>query len=67
MGQTHPYSHLTPHLPSGALISLPVLISVFGSVILQFLFQLAIFFRIRQQDYYQPPEAFAGDDDDQDY
>lgn len=35
MGQTAPYKHLTPHLPSGSLISLPVLTSVLGSVVVQ--------------------------------
>ena len=34
MGQTAPYSHLTPHLPSGSLISFPVLVSVLGSVVI---------------------------------
>lgn len=35
MGQTEPYRSLTPHLPSGALISFPVLTSVFGSILIQ--------------------------------
>ena len=30
MGQTSAYNYLTPHLPSGSLISIPVLTSVMG-------------------------------------
>jgi len=35
MGQTEAYKSLTPHLPAGSLLSLPVLSSVLGSVIIQ--------------------------------
>lgn len=34
MGYTGPYKNLTQHLPSGALISLPVLTSVLGQVVI---------------------------------
>jgi cation-transporting ATPase 13A3/4/5 len=36
MGQTEAYKTLTPHLPAGSLLSLPVLTSVLGSVVIQF-------------------------------
>ena len=35
MGQTESYKTLTPHLPSGSLLSIPVLTSVIGSAIIQ--------------------------------
>lgn len=35
MGQTESYKTLTPHLPSGSLLSLPVLTSVIGSAFIQ--------------------------------
>ncbi len=34
MSYTEPFSTLTPHLPAGSLLSLPVLTSVIGSVII---------------------------------
>ncbi len=43
MGWTGPYKELTKHLPDGSLISLPVLVSVIGSVLIQFGAQLFIF------------------------
>ena len=38
MGHTAPYKHLTPHLPSKSLLSLPVLTSIIGQTIIQFAF-----------------------------
>jgi len=35
MGQTEAYKTLTPHLPAGSLLSIPVLTSVIGSVVIQ--------------------------------
>lgn len=37
MGETGPYKKLSKYLPAGALISLPVLSSVLGSIVIQFL------------------------------
>ena len=34
MGQTEAYKTLTPHLPAASLLSLPVLTSVLGSVVI---------------------------------
>jgi cation-transporting P-type ATPase 13A2 len=53
MGQTEPYRHLTPHLPSGALISLPVLASVIGSILIQFGFQAFMFFFVTWWTFYK--------------
>jgi hypothetical protein len=57
MGQTAPYKHLTPHLPSGALISLPVMVSVLGSVVIQGTFQIFMFYFVSWWSFYEPPIA----------
>lgn len=54
MGSTEAYKTLTPHLPSGSLLSLPVLVSVFGSVLIQTFFQVSLFFYIRFWPFYTP-------------
>lgn len=38
MGWTGPFQRLTSQRPPGSLLSLPVLCSVFGAVIIQFMF-----------------------------
>jgi len=52
MGWTGAYDKLTHHLPEGSLISLPVLISVFGSVAIQFAGQLFIFILLHTASQY---------------
>jgi cation-transporting ATPase 13A2 len=54
MGFTEAYKHLTPHLPSASLVSVPVLASVLGNVVIQMVFQLFMFFYIRTWDFYEP-------------
>jgi cation-transporting ATPase 13A3/4/5 len=54
MGQTEAYKTLTPHLPAGSLLSLPVLTSVLGSVVIQFGFQVFIFLYVRTWPFYKP-------------
>mmetsp|Transcript_38181 Transcript_38181/g.36543 ORF Transcript_38181/g.36543 Transcript_38181/m.36543 type:complete len:81 (+) Transcript_38181:2140-2382(+) len=62
MGLTEPFDVLTPHLPQASLISLPVLTSVIGMVIIQLSFQVFIFFNVQQQDWYVP--LVINEDDD---
>lgn len=62
MGQTAPYKHLTPHLPSGSLISVPVLASVLGSVVIQGSFQVFSFFFVQWWSFYTPPPTPSSDD-----
>jgi cation-transporting P-type ATPase 13A2 len=52
MGQTEAYKSLTPHLPSGSLLSLPVLTSVLGCVVIQFGVQVFMFFFVRKWSFY---------------
>jgi len=54
MGQTEPYRHLTPHLPSGALISVPVMASVIGSIAIQLGFQVFMFYYVSWWSFYTP-------------
>ena len=65
MGYTEPYRHLTPHLPSGALISLPVLASVLGQIVIQAAFQIFMFFFIRMWSFYEPPHAIDKESGDE--
>ena len=53
MGYTEPFSTLTPHLPAGSLLSLPVLTSVIGSVIIHAGFQVFIFLNVRDWSFYK--------------
>jgi hypothetical protein len=62
MGQTGPYKHLTQHLPSGSLISVPVLVSVLGSVLMQFIPQVFIFMWVKGEPFYFT-HAFDPEDD----
>jgi magnesium-transporting ATPase (P-type) len=55
MGQTRSYKTLTPHLPAGSLLSLPVLTSVLGCVFIQAVFQVFGFFFVRRFSFYTPP------------
>jgi cation-transporting ATPase 13A3/4/5 len=54
MGQTEAYKSLTPHLPAGSLLSLPVLTSVIGSFVIQFFFQAFAFKYVKYWDFYKP-------------
>jgi cation-transporting ATPase 13A2 len=63
MGQTESYKTLTPHLRAGSLLSLPVLTSVIGSVLIQAGFQVFIFFYVRTwKEFYKPFEPKDEDD-----
>lgn len=53
MGHTEPYSKLTPHLPSKSLLSLPVLFSIIGQVLIQLCFQLFVFYWVQYQGFYK--------------
>jgi cation-transporting P-type ATPase 13A2 len=64
MGQTEPYRHLTPHLPSGALISVPVLASVIGSIAIQLAFQVFMFYYVSWWSFYEPPPHIDPQDAD---
>lgn len=64
MGQTEAYKSLTPHLPSGSLLSLPVLTSVLGSVAIQASFQFFMFFYVRRwTSFYKPLEINTESED----
>ncbi len=47
MGYTEAYEHLTHHIPTGALISVSVLVSIFGHVVLQAAIQITIYFILK--------------------
>ena len=53
MGHTEPYKQLTPYMPSKSLLSLPVLTSIIGQVLIQFGFQIFVFFWIKHQKFYK--------------
>jgi cation-transporting ATPase 13A3/4/5 len=55
MGDTNAYEKLTPHIPTGALISLPVISSVLSSFAIQFGFQIFSFLFVRDFSFYKPP------------
>lgn len=65
MGRTEAYRNLTPHLPSGSLLSLPVLTSVLGSVVIQAIFQIFTFFFVTWFDFYRPHEVDPNSEDQQ--
>ena len=56
MGSTDAYKTLTPHLPAGSLLSLPVLVSVLGSTAIQAFFQALMFFYIKWWSFYEKPK-----------
>jgi cation-transporting P-type ATPase 13A2 len=62
MGYTEPFSTLTPHLPAGSLLSLPVLTSVIGSLVIQAGFQVFIFLNIRNWPFYKRMNFFGVSD-----
>jgi hypothetical protein len=43
MGETGPFPKLSRYLPAGSLMSLPVLASVLGAIVIQFFAQLFVF------------------------
>ena len=65
MGWTGPYHKLTKHLPQSSLISFPVLLSVLGSVAIQFSFQIFLFYFVTNQDWYLP--LIVNEDGNEDY
>lgn len=64
MGQTEAYKSLTPHLPTGSLLSVPVLTSVLGSAAIQAGFQIFMFFFVRRWPFYKPAPDFDPTDED---
>jgi len=56
MGDTNAYEKLTPHIPTGALISLPVISSVLSSFAIQFGFQVFSFIFVKDFGFYKPPK-----------
>lgn len=54
MGITGPYEKLTKHLPTGSLVSVGVLVSVLGSVVIQLSFDLVIYFWLCSEKWYTP-------------
>jgi len=64
MGRTRAYKSLTHHLPAGSLLSLPVLVSVFGTIIIQGVFQVFIFMFVKQAPFYEPPVVNPEDAND---
>jgi cation-transporting ATPase 13A3/4/5 len=55
MGDTQAYPKLTAHIPTGALISLPVISSVLSSFAIQLGFQIFSFIFVKQFPFYKPP------------
>jgi cation-transporting ATPase 13A3/4/5 len=51
-------------LPSGALISVPVLSSVIGSIAIQLAFQVFMFYNVTWWEFYTPPGPVDPDDAD---
>ena len=60
MGDTNAYEKLTPHIPTGALISLPVISSVLSSFAIQLGFQIFSFNFVREFSFYTPPVPDPG-------
>lgn len=54
MGITGPYERLTKHLPTGSLVSVAVLVSVLGSVAIQLIFDLLIYYWLCSEKWYKP-------------
>ena len=55
MGRTEPYPLLNPKRPTANLVSKKVLTSLIGQIMIQSLFQAALFLIIRHQPWYTPP------------
>ncbi|KAG0249555.1 hypothetical protein BG011_009135 [Mortierella polycephala] len=56
MGRTEAYPVLNPKRPTANLVSKKVLTSLIGQIFLQSLFQGSLFFIVRRQPWYTPPE-----------
>lgn len=56
MSRTGAYNKLTKTMPTGHLISFTILMSVFGQIIVQSIFQIAIYFLLRRKDWFEPLE-----------
>lgn len=54
MGITGPYRKLTKHMPTGSLVSVAVLTSVLGSVVIQLSFDLVIYHWMTKEPWYKP-------------
>src|SRR5688572_16451469 len=61
MGRTEAYSILSPKRPTANLVSKKVLTSLIGQILIQTSFQLFLFFMIRLQPWYTPPEFHKKD------
>ncbi|RGB37802.1 hypothetical protein C1646_733303 [Rhizophagus diaphanus] len=55
MGRTEPYPRIYPKRPTASLVSLKVLTSLIGQVLIQSGFQFFVYFLIRKQPWYTPP------------
>jgi cation-transporting ATPase 13A3/4/5 len=62
MAYTGASSRLTRTLPPGALISIPVISSVIGQVVIQGAFQIFSYFLLIKQDWYEDQETLNGTD-----
>ena len=56
MGDTGAYPKLTPHIPTGSLISLPVISSVLSCFAIQFGFQAFSYYFVRKFSFYEDPD-----------
>jgi cation-transporting ATPase 13A3/4/5 len=54
MGITGPYKRLTKHMPTGSLVSVPVLTSVLGSVVIQLIFDMIVYEWMLYEPWYKP-------------
>ncbi|KAJ3333841.1 hypothetical protein HDU76_002562 [Blyttiomyces sp. JEL0837] len=61
MSESGPNLTLNPKRPTASLVSKKVLSSMLGQVAVQAGLQFAVFFWIRSQPYYQPPDVDVGD------
>ena len=60
MGYTGSYHKLSKQMPTGALISIPVLASVMSQILIQAGFQIGIFFYLKQQTWYEKLVPYDG-------
>ncbi|KAG9288647.1 hypothetical protein G9A89_006748 [Geosiphon pyriformis] len=56
MGRTEPYPEIHPKRPAASLVSKKVLTSMIGQIMIQSGFQFMIYFLVRRQPWYIPPE-----------
>jgi cation-transporting P-type ATPase 13A2 len=64
MGRTGPHPSIHKKRPTASLVSKKVLTSLIGQVVIQFTFQVCVFFWVRRQSWYS---AGSGDIDNQVY